>query len=216
MTAISSQLTLPPLAEQIERLISLGVAKNADLRPEDLRALVTDSSHPGLLILPDVDPRVLAPRVSLDGLPGFVVEDLGDLPAFSPFNLEVPEAHAYLVTDLERGDEYSNETPNETYPKLKERDRTPITVLEGLFWALQVPEILERNRCFMTTGSRLRKADGKLDARTPALWISNGTGRDGKERRGAPKVGWCWAGNRHTWLGIASAADRKSLESPNS
>ena len=30
------------------------------------------------------------------------------------------------------------------------------------------------------------------------------TGRDGSERRGAPKVGWCWAGNRHTWLGFAS------------
>ncbi|MFD0272242.1 DUF5701 family protein [Streptomyces sp. NPDC127106] len=28
----------------------------------------------------------------------------------------------------------------------------------------------------------------------------NGTGRDGRERRNAPKVGWCWWGNRHTWL----------------
>jgi len=47
-----------------------------------------------------------------------------------------------------------------------------------------------------------------LDSRTPAIWISNGTGRDGAANRGAPKVGWCWAGNRHTWLGFASAADR--------
>ncbi|MGW5065066.1 DUF5701 family protein, partial [Streptomyces cyaneofuscatus] len=29
--------------------------------------------------------------------------------------------------------------------------------------------------------------------RAPAIWISNGTGRDGGERRNAPKVGWCWA-----------------------
>ncbi|RSM85893.1 hypothetical protein DMH25_44120 [Streptomyces sp. WAC 01325] len=35
----------------------------------------------------------------------------------------------------------------------------------------------------MTIGSRLRKANGTLDARTPAIWISNGTGRDGRERR---------------------------------
>ena len=55
--------------------------------------------------------------------------------------------------------------------------------------------------------SRKPKAKG-LDARTPAIWISNGTGRDGRERKGAPKVGWCWAGNRHTWLGFASAAAR--------
>ena len=46
--------------------------------------------------------------------------------------------------------------------------------------------------------------------RTPALWISNGTGRDGRERKGAPKLGWCWWGNRHTWLGIASCQGRES------
>jgi hypothetical protein len=63
----------------------------------------------------------------------------------------------------------------------------------------------------MTIGSRLRKPDGRLDSRTPALWLSNGSGRDGTERRGAPKVGWCWAGNRHTWLGFASAAGRTAL-----
>jgi hypothetical protein len=45
-------------------------------------------------------------------------------------------------------------------------------------------------------------------ARTPAIWISNGTGRDGTANRNAPKVGWCWAGNRHTWLGFASAETR--------
>jgi hypothetical protein len=63
----------------------------------------------------------------------------------------------------------------------------------------------------MTIGSRARRPSGALDARTPALWISNGTGRDGRERRDAPKVGWCWAGNRHTWLGFASAARRAPL-----
>ncbi len=60
----------------------------------------------------------------------------------------------------------------------------------------------------MTIGSRKPKARGGLDSRTPALWISNGTGRDGTERKAAPKVGWCWAGNRHTWLGFASADAR--------
>ena len=63
--------------------------------------------------------------------------------------------------------------------------------------------MLEPNRCFMTIGSRKPKAKG-LDARTPAIWISGGTGRDGRERKGAPKVGWCWHNNRHTWLGFAS------------
>jgi hypothetical protein len=52
------------------------------------------------------------------------------------------------------------------------------------------------------------RADGSYDARTPALWISNGTGR---ERRDAVKLGWCWWGNRHTWLGIASCGERRPV-----
>lgn len=65
---------------------------------------------------------------------------------------------------------------------------------------LQQPVALERNHCFMTNGI--------LDARPPALWLSNGTGRDGRERRDAPKAGWCWASNRHTWLGFGSTTGR--------
>jgi hypothetical protein len=97
-------------------------------------------------------------------------------------------------------------------PAIVRAGRTPLTLTEGIFWLLQQPEALERNHCFMTIGSRLRKDNNHLDARIPAIWISNGTGRDGAHKRNAPKVGWCWAGNRHTWLGFASAAGRHSLE----
>ena len=47
--------------------------------------------------------------------------------------------------------------------------------------------VLANSRGSDRIGSRLRRPDGRLDSRTPALWISNGTGRDGKDRRGAPK-----------------------------
>ena len=104
-------------------------------------------------------------------------------------------------------------SPDEALPAITARGRSPLTLGEGLHWLLQQPAALERNHCFMTIGSRLRRPDGRLDARTPALWISNGTGRDGAERKGAPKVGWCWAGNRHTWLGFASTAGRTALGS---
>ncbi|WP_240796018.1 DUF5701 family protein [Yimella sp. RIT 621] len=30
----------------------------------------------------------------------------------------------------------------------------------------------------------------------------------GRERRDAPKLGWCCANNRYSWLGFASAAER--------
>ncbi|CAM5317275.1 hypothetical protein SGRIM119S_07617 [Streptomyces griseorubiginosus] len=89
---------------------------------------------------------------------------------------------------LDRGDHMTNWSPDEALPALTKEDRTPLLLTEGVHWVLQQPEALERNRCFMTIGSRLRKADGSLDARTPAIWISNGTGRDGRERRNAPKV----------------------------
>lgn len=199
---------LPSVEEQVERLITLGVPEVMSMSADALRVVGRGFGQAdGLLVFPEADPLLLAPKLVWNGKDGFVVEDLQDLSVFTPFAVEVP-AGPYLVVGLERGDEYSNETPNETYPKLRARDRTPLTVTEGIFWLLQRPEVLERNHCFMTTGSRLRKANGALDSRTPALWISNGMGRDGKERRGAPKVGWCWAGNRHTWLGIASAAAR--------
>lgn len=99
-------------------------------------------------------------------------------------------------------------TPTDAHAELGRRGRTPLTVSEGVSWLLQQPEALEPGKCFMCIGSRKRTVAGKLDARTPALWISGGTGRDGRERRGAPKVGWCWAGNHHTWLGFASTAGR--------
>lgn len=155
------------------------------------------------VIPPSVVPASeLALRLEHRGKPGFVVEDLTDLDEFVPWGLELPEA-PYVIEDVDRGDDLRNWSPAEAYAELAARGRRALTASEGISWLLQHPERLEPNFCFMTIGSRKPKGSG-LDARVPALWISNGTGRDGKERRGAPKVGWCWHNNRHTWLGFAS------------
>lgn len=82
-----------------------------------------------------------------------------------------------------------------------------MTLNEAISWLLQRPSELVPGACFMTLGSRKPAATG-ADSRVPAIWISRGTGRDGPAHRNAPKVGWCWAGNRHAWLGHASAAGR--------
>ena len=209
---------LPTLVEQAERLIDLGLLEAVGLSPDDLRAAVGragERERDALLVLdPDrVPPSALAPLLRLGGLAGFVVEDMTDVDAFAPIPEAAPPTSAiYLVEGPTRGDEMANWSPDEALPAITSAGRTPLTLVEGIHWALQRPDVLDRNRCFMTIGSRLRKADGRLDARTPAVWISNGTGHDGKERRNAPKVGWCWAGNRHTWLGFASAAGRVALE----
>ncbi|MEU0199518.1 MULTISPECIES: DUF5701 family protein [unclassified Streptomyces] len=202
---------LPALSAQAERLIELGVHEIAGLSAEEIRTFAAGSEGDDALLVvhPDRAPAsALAPLLRRDGKPGFVVVDMPDVDEFTPCGLDLPDAPLYLVTGVDRGDHMGNWSPDEALPALTEEERTPLVLTEGIHWVLQQPEALERNRCFMTIGSRLRKADGTLDARTPAIWISNGTGRDGRERRNAPKVGWCWWNNRHTWLGFASATGR--------
>jgi hypothetical protein len=202
---------LPSPTEQADRLIDLGVHEIAGLSAPELRAAVADVRPGALLVVhPERAPAsALAPLLELDGKPGFVVTDMTDVDQFVPVDeAKLPDPPVYAVADLDRGDDMGNWIPDEALPAITAAGRTPLTLGEGIHWLLQQPDVLDRNHCFMTIGSRKPKANGALDARTPALWISNGTGRDGRERRNAPKVGWCWAGNRHTWLGFASAADR--------
>lgn len=206
--------TLPSPAAQAERLVALGVHELAGLPAAELRDAAAHAADGALLVVsPALAPAsVLAPLLCLDGRAGFVVEDMTDVDAFGPIaGVDLPEGPVYALRGLDRGDGMSNRSPDEALPVIVGDGRTPLTVTEGIAWLLQCPDVLARGNCFMTIGSRLRRPDGRLDTRTPALWISNGTGRDGKARRGAPKVGWCWAGNRHTWLGFASAAARDPL-----
>lgn len=210
----AATLTLPRPVDQASRLLALGVHEKAGLSAAELRD-VAAALPDGALLVPHpgrAPASALAPLLCLDGKAGFVVADMTDVDAFAPVEgVELPDGPLYAVTGIERGDELANWSPDEALPAIRGAGRTPLTLTEGIAWLLQCPEVLDRNHCFMTIGSRLRKADGRLDSRTPALWISNGTGRDGRERRNAPKVGWCWAGNRHTWLGFASASARLPL-----
>lgn len=205
-TTVSSAPVLPSLAAQAERLTSLGVSGLDPAAFEDFTA----EGDALLVVRPELlAASALAPLLRFGGKPGFVVSDMTDVDTFGAVESATPpDAPVYVVTSLDRGDAMRNWSPYEALPAILDAGRTPLTLTEGLHWVLQKPEILQRGRCFMTIGSRVRKPDGSWDSRTPALWISNGTGRDGIERRDAAKVGWCWAGNRHTWLGFASAGGR--------
>ena len=208
-------LPLPSPTAQADRLITLGVHEIAGLSATELRDAAAAIDEPGALLVPHPDrapASALAPLLERSGKPGFVVVDMTDVDAFAPIEqVELPAGPVYLAVDLDRGDAMANWSPAEALPAITAAGRTPLTLTEGICWLLQVPDVLDRNHCFMTIGSRLSKPNGALDARTPALWISNGTGRDGRERRDAPKVGWCWVGNRHTWLGFASAGRRAKV-----
>lgn len=197
---------------QVDRLISAGVAEVAGLSAAQLMdhaaglpdvAGAVLAVHPGL-----ASPGQLVGLLHRGGRAGFVVEDMTDVDEFTPIDgVVVPDLPVYLVLDPTRGDELRNTSPIEAQAALRAAGRTPLTLSEGISWLLQAPSVLAPGACFMTIGSRRRIGTG-VDSRVPAIWISRGTGRDGPGRRDAPKVGWCWAGNRHTWLGHASAARR--------
>jgi hypothetical protein len=217
--------TGPAVAEldrQLQRLIELGYPALAGRSFESFAALVNPLREQlaGVALAPattDRVPLVLVVRSPLvateaaialqdrDGKPGFISADLADVARFKPIEaVDVPSTDVYVLLDVERGDEYLNWTPDEALPAITERRRTPLTIDEGIAVVTHAPGFLEPNRCFMVIASRCG------DRRVPALWISGGTGKDGRDRRGAAKLGWCWAGNRHTWLGHASAARRVS------
>ncbi|HSO63584.1 MAG TPA: DUF5701 family protein [Ornithinibacter sp.] len=145
-----------------------------------------------------VDPERTVPllRLAPGGTrPGVVDRNHGEhgLAPFRPTeHVRLPDPAAYLLLDVERGEEFRGVPPAEALPVVLGRGRSPLTIEEGVAVGTHVPHLLEKNHCFMLSGSR------RGDRRVPALWIS--------ER--APKLGWCWDGNPHDWLGVASAGGR--------
>jgi hypothetical protein len=203
------------LQAQTDRLVDLGYPGLAGLDEAAFRDRVAPlasalprvdapaTGEPGtlpfvLVVTRDlVRPEATVPLLRLAGgaKPGVVDRNHGadGLAAYHPLpELEVPAASAYLLVGVERGEEFCGVRPADALPVIRDRGRTPLTIDEGIAVVTHAPQLLERNKCFLLSGSR------RHDRRVPALWIS--------ER--APKLGWCWDGNPHTWLGVASAAAR--------
>ena len=203
---------IPSFQQQVDRLVELGYPALAGIEEPDLRALVeplrdkaealtgeaTPAQAPFVLVVTRdlVSPYDTVPLLHLAGSsrPGLVDRNHGegDLAGYHPIEGCEPPGAAYLLLDVERGEEFCDVRPEDATRTIRERGRTPLTIDEGIALVTQVPQVLEKNKCFMLAGSR------RHDRRVPALWIS--------ER--APKLGWCWDGNPHTWLGTASAAAR--------
>ncbi|GGC62976.1 hypothetical protein IEU95_12345 [Hoyosella rhizosphaerae] len=142
-------------------------------------------------------PSTLIAHVRLGKNAGFVSPDTADIDEFTPIDdVVVPDGDIYAICDVDRGDDTRNWTPDEAMASFEKDHRSPLTINEGLAFLLQFPASLEKNHCLQTPASRCG------DRRVPGLWIS----------KRAPKLGFCWAGNRHTWLGIASCASRLGTE----
>lgn len=137
-------------------------------------------------------------RLAGGSVPGVLDRNHGPegLTGYRPIDaVGAPPSSVYVLVDVDRGEEFCGVRPQDALPVVLGRGRTPLTIAEGIALVLLHPHILAKNACFMLSGSR------RGDRRVPALWISGH----------APKLGWCWDGNPHTWLGVASTAGRVAV-----
>ncbi|MGH8902487.1 MAG: DUF5701 family protein [Egibacteraceae bacterium] len=131
--------------------------------------------------------------VDLRGKRGFTRMEAEDLERFTPLEgVKLPAGAAYVVADVDTGGGTLNVAPDEAIKTICDERRSPLTIDEGIALITHYPEILEARNCFSLLGSRCG------DRRVTAMWISGGS----------PRLGWCWAGNPHTWLGSASCGSR--------
>ena len=198
-----------PLDTQIDAYVAAGYPALAELPEEEFRALfdglvIPEDAAGAIPALAVVTQKVINPELRVPALrltdstrEGILDRNHGE-EGLAPYKvlptLGVPDAPVYLVLGIDRGDEFRNVPPRDALATIEERGRTPLTIDEGLSLQTVFPELLIKNHCFMLMGSR------RGDKRVPALWISEKS----------PKLGWCFEGNPHTWLGIASATARVS------
>ena len=131
--------------------------------------------------------------------PGFTTMEADEIKRFGPIDIvEIPNAVAYLATDIETGADTLNITPDDALPLIRKRRRSPLTVDEGVAVLTHHPDVLVTHNAFSLLGSRCG------DRRVTAIWSSE----KGDQRGRQPRLGWCFAGAPHTWLGSASLLAR--------
>jgi Family of unknown function (DUF5701) len=146
-----------------------------------------------VVVVPDLAPAdELVARTEIAGRHGFTTMAADDLAGFRPTqDVKVPDA-AYLLVDPDTGRDWLDVPPADVLLPMLASGRTPLTLDEGLAMLLQDGGLLRSATCFSMLASRCG------DKRVPALWVS----------KNRPRLGWCWNGAPHSWLGSASAAAR--------
>lgn len=165
-------LTLPEIDLDKGTLPFVIVVKSSLIPTEDMMSLVVRESKQGIIKL---FPHTPASFQTID-------------------SVALPETQVYLMTDIDRGKANINLPPNEAIKGIVAKDRSPLTIDEGVAIMTHYPDFLKKNNCFSLLASRSRG-----DQRVPAIWIN---------AKKQPNLGWCWDGNPHTWLGSASCKAR--------
>jgi len=201
------------LDRQIDTLVAFGVpalvgTDEAGFRTAvaPLRALLPDGAVPPgvppedhvpfVLVVP-TDINTAVPAMRRGDRRGVSVIGPDEAAGYRPLaGIDVPGGVGYLLTGIDTGSEFRGVPPAQALVTIRDRNRTPLTMTEGVALVTVRPDMLRPNRCFSLMASR---ADNQ---RVPAIWIS----------RNRPKLGWCWDRNPHTWLGAASARARVGVD----
>lgn len=202
----------PTFDQQVNRLIELDHPTKAGWSARRFRATVDPLRDAALRAEAEADPEsgtlpallvVTGAWVPLEtamadvvwkGRPGRV-----EMPPTTPADyvvideVRVPQAAAYLLLDVDTGADLQDVRPEDALIALRERGRTPLTIDEGVALLVQSPSILAERNAYSLLASRQPGSQ-----RVPAIWTSFK----------APRLGWCWDRNPHTWLGSASASGR--------
>jgi hypothetical protein len=180
---------LPEAMELAERCFRASAEPLRDLLPP---VPGDDGRIPFAVVFPAMPVVPVLETVHTVGGAGFTTMTEDELAGFQALpELGVPAA-PYLLLDVDLGADTLDVPPCDVLPRLADEGRTPLTVSEGLALLVSDPGILRSRNCFSVAGSRAG------DKRVPAFWIS--------ARR--PRLGWCYQGAPHTWLGTASCAGR--------
>jgi hypothetical protein len=212
VTTVDRGAARPTFDQQVRRLLHLDLPAKSGVGERRVRstlAALRDAAHeaeaaadpdaPTLPVLLVVSGAWLAPEVAMaevvaKGRPGRV-EMTPTTPADyrTIDEVEVPEAPAYLLLDVDTGADLQDVRPEDALVELRRRGRTPLTIDEGVALILQEPTVLADRNAYSLLASRQPGSQ-----RVPAVWTSFK----------APRLGWCWDRNPHTWLGSASASGR--------
>ncbi|MCW2682589.1 MAG: hypothetical protein JWP33_502 [Blastococcus sp.] len=183
---------LPDLLDLAERCFRASLEPLRDLLPPPAP---DGATIPFVVVTPYLPVLPALEAVQLLGGPGFTTMSADDLARFRPLpGLDVPPG-PYLLLDVDTGAGTLDEPPGQVLPRIAAAGRSPLTIPEGLAVLISDPGVLRGRNCFSLAGSRAG------DKRVPALWVS--------ARR--PRLGWCYQGAPHSWLGTASCGGRAAV-----
>ncbi len=170
--------------ERVETVIRSGAVPDSATRANGI---------PVLLVLPGVDAERAMPLTCQGTKTGYVDMRPVSPDSFQPITGTDPPNSPYLLIDVDTGRETLGLSPRSAAAHIAEAGRSPLTLAEGVTLLALHPGILRERNCFQMLGSR------RSDKRIASLWVT---------KEGKPRLGWCYEGVPHSWLGSASCAAR--------